>query len=158
LSEGEPRPRAIVCDHDREGRATLSRHLDMDTDPAIKDMEVGIQAVSVRLRKAHDGKPRLFVHRNAVVSRDPRMVEAKAPCGFAEEVDGWVWNMKDGRVKGEQPVDKDNHSCDCARYLVEWKDAPAARLEIIAFDLSPKIVRDIDSDIRYPQIRFFHQS
>ena len=159
LSRNEPPPRAIVCDHDREGRETLSRHLDLDTDKALKNMEVGHQAVSLRLRKGNDGRPRLFVCRNALVERDPRMVEAKSPCGLIEEIDGYVWDLKQGRRKGEQPLDKDNHSCDATRYLVEWLDEPSAPLEIITFDLSPKKgLFDMAVPVRYPQIRYFPQS
>lgn len=56
----EPRPRAIICDHDAEDRATLERHLGLSTTKAHKTVSDGIQAVESRLRPAGDGRPRLF--------------------------------------------------------------------------------------------------
>ena len=151
LSRGEPNPQAIICDHDREGRETLARHLDMDTDPAIKDIETGIEAVAVMLRKAHDGKPRLFVFRDALVSRDPRMEERKAPCGFIEEVDGYIWDLGNSRKKGEQPIDKDNHSADALRYLVRYVTDPQPDYNVITFNLTKG--PDMPAPLYFPQIR-----
>lgn len=58
----EPRPRAIICDHQASDRATLERHLGLSTTAANKAVTTGIQAVQSRLRAAGDGKPRLFRH------------------------------------------------------------------------------------------------
>ncbi len=54
LTAGEPPPRAIVCDHDAEGRATLERYLRRATTPAVKRVMEGLQAVDSRLRVAGD--------------------------------------------------------------------------------------------------------
>ena len=114
----EPRPRAVVCDHDAEDRATFERHAGMRTLAAIKDVRPGIQAFQARLRKAGDGKPRVFVVRNCVVERDPAMVEARKPIGLAEEITGYVWaKAPDGKPAKEEPEKKDDHSCDPARYV-----------------------------------------
>ena len=51
----EPRPRAIICDHDAEDRATLERYLGMSTTPAKKTKTRGIQAVDMRWRMQGDG-------------------------------------------------------------------------------------------------------
>jgi len=59
----EPKPRAIICDHDAEDRATLERHLGMSTVAANKAVNIGIQSVQSRLRLAGDNRARLF--RNA---------------------------------------------------------------------------------------------
>lgn len=56
----EPKPRAIICDHQASDRATLERHLGLRTVPAEKAVSVGIQAVQGRIRPAGDGRPRLF--------------------------------------------------------------------------------------------------
>ena len=58
----EPKPTAIVCDHQASDRATLERHLGLSTVAAHKAVSPGIQAVQGRLRAAGDGKPRLFCH------------------------------------------------------------------------------------------------
>lgn len=114
----EPRPRAVVCDHDAEDRATFERHAGMRTLAAIKDVRPGIQAFQARLRKAGDGKPRVFVVRGCVVERDPAMVEAAKPIGLAEEITGYVWAKgQDGKPAKEEPEKRDDHSCDPARYV-----------------------------------------
>jgi phage terminase large subunit len=115
----EPRPTRVVCDHDAEDRATLERHLGYSTTAAHKTVSDGIQAVQSRLRAAGDGKPRLFIFRDAVVRRDAKLAEAKKPTCTADELPGYVWEVKPG-VKGlkEQPVKVDDHGCDALRYLV----------------------------------------
>ncbi len=128
---GEPRPVAVICDHDAEDRATLERHLGMKTVPAWKGVSDGIQAVAARLRPAADGRPRLFLMRDSLVGRDARRDEAKKPCDTAEEIDGYVWNVGGGRRKGEEPVKEDDHGCDALRYVVAYLDAqPRRKLQV----------------------------
>lgn len=115
----EPAPVAIVCDHDAEGRATLERHLGRSTTPAKKAVGEGIEAVATRLRVAGDGRPRLELHRDALVERDPELWDRKLPTCTEEEIPGYVW--ADGNVK-EQPVKKDDHGCDTTRYVVAHVD------------------------------------
>jgi phage terminase large subunit len=118
-----PRPRAIICDHDAEDRATLQRHLGMGTIAAHKTVKDGIQAVQARLRPAGDGKPRLFICENALVSRDPELVEAKKPTCSAEEIVGYVWEPPAaGKPPKEQPVKADDHGMDAMRYAVAERD------------------------------------
>ncbi len=124
---GEPRPRAVICDHDAEDRATLERHLGMATTAAHKAVSPGIQAVAARLRPARDGRPRLFYLRDALVYRDPALVEAKLPTCTEEEAEGYVWNLAGGRKRGEEPVKADDHGMDCTRYLVAQLDVVGGR-------------------------------
>lgn len=121
---GEPWPEAIVCDHDAEDRATFEKYLDTSTVPAKKNVSAGIQAVQARLRLAGDGKPRLFVFRDALVRRDRDLVEAGKPAWFGDEINGYVWAVKPGTGGGlkEQPVKADDHSMDCARYMCAHLD------------------------------------
>lgn len=139
LTREEPRPQAIICDHDAEGRATLERHLGMGTTAAFKDVQPGIQAVQARLRVAGDGKARLFLMRDALAQRDAALEERRAPTGTEEEFDGYVWNTaakgQAAAKKVEEPVKKDDHGLDALRYLVAYADnlrgtysAPVARL------------------------------
>lgn len=118
----EPRPRAVICDHDAEGRATLERYLGMSTVAANKNVLDGIQAVQARLRPAGDGKPRLFVMRDSLVERDPELVEAKRPTCTAEEFPGYVWDTGVGKAPKEQPLKVDDHGMDCVRYCVSQLD------------------------------------
>ncbi len=117
LSANEPPPRAVVCDHDAEGRSTFTRHAGVSTQAANKKIREGIQELAARLRPAADGKPRLFVLRDALLSRDPMLAEKGLPTGLAQEIDGYVWDTSANRKHGEEPVDRDNHSLDAARYM-----------------------------------------
>jgi PBSX family phage terminase large subunit len=113
----EPRPAAVICDHDAEDRATLERHLGWPTVPARKSVSDGIQAVQARLRPAGDGRPRLFLVRDALVERDQSRDEAGRPACTAEEIAGYVWNdTKD------EPVKEDDHGMDALRYMVAHLD------------------------------------
>ena len=117
------RPRAVVCDHDADGKGTLERHLGVGTLNAKKDIMAGIQAVHVRLRAAGDGKPRLFVMADALVERDQELAEAKRPVCTEQEFDGYQWQKGvDGKPNKEAPVDVDNHGLDAARYMVMHLD------------------------------------
>lgn len=115
--DGEPIPHAIVCDHDAEGRATLERYLGRMTIPAHKAVLEGIQAVAARLRPAGDGKPRLFLLRDSLVSRDPYRVDAKQPTCTEEEIESYVWD-----TRKEAPVKDHDHGLDALRYLVAYRD------------------------------------
>lgn len=127
----EPRPVAVVCDHDAEGRAVLERELNLDTTPAHKAVTEGIQAVQGRLKVAGDGKPRLFLFKDAVVERDPELVEAKRPVCTADEIGGYVWARdRDGRER-DQVEKNDDHGMDAKRYLVAHLDL-AEKNEVVA--------------------------
>lgn len=104
----EPRPEKIICDHDAEDRATLEKHLGMPTVAAKKTVSDGIQATQVRIRDQ-----RLFLVRDALVSRDPKLVDAGRPTCTEEEIGGYVWNETK-----DQPVKEMDDGCDCMRYLV----------------------------------------
>lgn len=115
----EPQPQALICDHDAEDRATLERHLGLPTAAAKKSVSDGLQAVSARLRKQGDGKPRLMLMRDSLVRRDQQLVDSKLPTCTAEEIPGYVW--ADGRKK-EEPMKRDDHGCDAMRYMVAHLD------------------------------------
>jgi hypothetical protein len=116
----EPRPRVVICDHDAEDRATLERHLKLGTVAAVKDVSPGLQAVGARLRKRGDGRPGLAIFKDALVERDPALVDAHKPACTAEEWEGYVWDTAGGRKHGEQPLKLNDHGLDCVRYLCAW--------------------------------------
>ncbi|MFF2964243.1 phage terminase large subunit [Streptomyces sp. NPDC057963] len=118
----EPRPQAVICDHDAEDRATLERHLGLPTTAARKTVSPGIQAAQSRLKPAGDGKPRLFLMRDALVDRDQALDESKRPACTAEEVPGYVWAVKPGGEAKEEPLKKDDHGMDTLRYVVAQHD------------------------------------
>ena len=115
----EPRPTAIVCDHDAEGRATLERKLSVTTYAAHKSVLEGIEAVKARLQPAGDGKPRLFIMRDAVIERDASLADERKPTCTADEVLSYVWGP--GIVK-EAPLKRDDHGLDAMRYVVAHHD------------------------------------
>lgn len=122
LEQMKIRPRAVICDHDAEDRATLERHLGMSTTPAKKTVSDGIQAVQARLRVQKDGRPRLYVMRDAVVKRDPNLVEASRPACTEEEFTSYVWAIKPGGELKEEPVKEMDDGMDAMRYMVAERD------------------------------------
>jgi phage terminase large subunit len=130
VTKGEPAPKAVICDHDAEDRATLERHLGLKTVRAWKGISDGIQAVKSRLRRAGDGRPRLFFLRDACRRRDPVLSESHRPACTVEEFDGYVWGER--RVAGqvvsqEEPADRDNHGMDACRYAIAHVDEVGRR-------------------------------
>jgi len=117
----EPRPQVVVCDHDAEGRAVFEKETGLVTTPAHKAVTEGIQAVQRRLQLAGDGRPRLFLHRNALIDPDAELVESKRPTCTLDEFPGYVWDGSTERPK-ETPVKADDHGLDMTRYLVAHYD------------------------------------
>lgn len=116
----EPREDAIVRDHDREDGATLERHLGgRPTQAANKAVSAGLDAVNTRMRKAGDGKPRLFIFQDALVhDPDPALLAAGKPTHTAAEMDSYVWKKKvDGSVSKDEPVKENDHGADSMRYF-----------------------------------------
>lgn len=120
----EPRPRAVICDHDAEDRATLEKHLGLGTVAAQKAVSTGIQAVQSRLKTQGDGRARLFIVRGALVERDGELDAVKKPACTEEEVTGYVWAVKPGNAGGlkEEPLKQDDHGMDAMRYMVAERD------------------------------------
>jgi PBSX family phage terminase large subunit len=117
----EPTPRAVICDHDAEGRATLEKGIRHSTIAAHKAVLEGIQAVQARLVQR-----RLFIMRGALVRRDPDLVDAKRPTSTVEEIPGYVWATKrggiDGQIEKDEPLKENDHGCDAMRYVVSQLD------------------------------------
>jgi hypothetical protein len=132
-----PKPDWIITDHDAEDRATFERHSGLRTIPAFKEVSPGIQAMQKRMNVRADGKPRLFVCRDSLIERDPRLREASLPMGFAGEVTGYVWKAKSQasitaqeKPTPDEPLKVNDHSMDAARYVcaqLDLRTAPRAR-------------------------------
>lgn len=118
LSQGESIA-AVVCDHDAEDRHTFTRHFDLGTFSARKEVSVGLQSVSSRLRSAGDGKRRMYFLRDSLVHRDPDLVAAHLPTCTEDEFEGYVW--KDNARK-EEPLKENDHGMDAMRYAVMFVD------------------------------------
>ena len=120
-SKGEPQPRAIICDHDAEGRAQLERKVGQHTLAANKTVTEGIQAVQRRLRDPGDGRPRLFMLRDSLVTPDADLRQRSKPTWSGEEITGYIWDMGKDPPK-EVPVKEDDHGMDAMRYMVAHMD------------------------------------
>lgn len=119
-SKGE-RIEATIADHDAEDRATLQEH-GIYTMAANKDIGTGVQAVTNRLKMADDGKPRLYIMRNALIEAD-QDIEGRKPICTAQEFPGYVWpKAADGREVKEVPVKENDHGMDAMRYGVMYID------------------------------------
>ena len=113
-------PRAIICDHDAEDRATLERKLGMSTVAALKNVSEGIQAFQARLKVRADGKPGLYICRDALVERDGVLEAARKPLCAQDEIAEYIWDPSapsSGNVR-ENPLKQNDHGMDAARYLV----------------------------------------
>jgi len=122
----EPKPSAIICDHDAEGRRTIEIELGMGTQPAVKNVFEGINAQKERLKHLdRDGnaiEPRIYYMADALVERDQSQVEKLLPTCTVDEYPSYVWKVdKDGRQEG-QPVKRDDDGLDTDRYLISWLD------------------------------------
>lgn len=138
-----------ITDHDLEARADLEAHLGHSADqcgkgdskhvgtvPARKDVMLGIQRVSDRLKRAGDSKPRLFVLRDSLVQADPLLIERKEPVCLQDEFPRYTWATARSQTAGlitlEEPVKRHDHALDALRYGVMEADIadiglPAAR-------------------------------
>jgi hypothetical protein len=132
---------ATVCDHDAEGRATLERHLthnaaDCDpnrfgggsTSPADKaNVNEGIDRVAARMKRQKDGKPRLFLFRDARLGADPLLLASHAPTCTEDEIPSYVWDRQSGRLGDrivQQPRKWQDDGCDAMRYAAGYADDP----------------------------------
>jgi phage terminase large subunit len=100
--------RWTVADHDAEDRATL-REAGIYTQPAKKDVALGIKAVKERMKTAGDGRPRLFIARTC-----------RATIG---ELYDYAWPAShEGKNAKEEPVKDRDHAMDALRYMVMHLD------------------------------------
>jgi Phage terminase large subunit len=132
-TKNRPRPTAIICDHDAEGRATLEKHLRMVTRTAYKAISDGIQEVQKALRPTLQGdgskRPGIFFLEDSLIHNpDESLAEKKSPLSLLDEFGSYVWNEGGGRKKGEEPLDKDNHGMDMKRYVVCYARGKGVRV------------------------------
>lgn len=113
----EPRPSAVICDHDAENRETFERLIGFGTEPADKAVLSGIEAVSERF--SHD---RIAYLRDSTVEIDTRQAEVSKPVRTVDEVPGYRWDLGGGRKVREEVVKVDDDGMDTTRYMVTYRD------------------------------------
>jgi len=118
----EPKPSAIICDHDAEGRSTFEKATGLGTVPAIKFVNTGIDLVKGRLTPGDDGYPQFYLMADSLVERDQTLAEALRPTCTAEEYPSYVWKVTNDGRKQDEPVKRDDDGIDCDRYMIMYKD------------------------------------
>lgn len=147
LSSGE-KYEATIADHDAEDRATLERH-GIPTLPAFKSITVGIDATAGRIRKAGDGKPRLFLMRGVTVEQDERLVESKLPTATEHEIGDYAYPKGvDGKPVKEDPVKVNDHGMDAMRYGVAHVDGLKPGTPVVVIEMRGQRSRDDSRDSR----------
>lgn len=122
---GNRKVTAVICDHDAEDRATFTKHTKLQTIPAKKTVSDGLQAVMSRLNVLDDGKPRLYICRDAIVNVDTKLAHVKKPTCTQQEIVGYVWNEEK-----DAPVKDNDHGMDAMRYMIAYKDLNNRKVRI----------------------------
>jgi len=129
----EPKPTAIICDWDAEGRRTFEKATGLGTQNAIKNVYEGINLHKERLKRDKGtGLARFYLMADALVERDQYLVDNLLPTCTQDEYPAYVWKVSaDGRIQDE-PVKRDDHGADTDRYMTCFKDFKGkARVTII---------------------------
>ncbi len=113
----EPRPIAVICDHDAEGREQFSRGIGQGVTPAIKRVSEGIDAVKARLKDV-----RVLFMREALHDPDQELQQSSLPICTVDEFGGYVWANHQTK---EQPVKTLDDGMDCVRYMIAQRDLGA---------------------------------
>lgn len=119
----EPRPSAIICDHDAEGRRTFEKKTGLGTQPAIKNVYEGINAHKERLQiDPETGYPRFYIMADSLVELDQSLKDALLPTCTEEEYAAYVWAMNSDGRKQDKPVKENDHGMDTDRYHTAHHD------------------------------------
>jgi len=113
----EPKPTAIICDHDLQARRTFERATGLGTTAAVKDVAEGIDLTKQRWKLNAESESKLYYMEDTLVERDPELVDKVLPTCSMEEVSSYVWKKtNDGKIKDE-PVKENDHGMDTDRYF-----------------------------------------
>lgn len=117
-----------VCDHSPGDIALIKKKLGIRAIEAKKDVSAGLQLVMARLKIQGDGKPRVYICRDAIVDRDTLLSNEKRPTCTQEEIVGYVWN-----ADKDAPVKKDDHGMDAMRYMITYRDSGRRSLDWLKY-------------------------
>ena len=108
---------AVADPEDKQARMQLEDEYGLETTAANKDIRAGIDAMSERLALDANGNPGMLVH--------------DCCSHFVEEIEGYRWPKSTLSSSGdrEQPVKRDDHAMDDARYLCLYLKTHDARDE-----------------------------
>jgi phage terminase large subunit len=118
----EPKPRAIICDHDLQARRTFEKATGLGTTPAIKDVFEGINLTKDRWKLNDAKESRLYYMEDTLVERDQNLADKLMPTCSLEEFPCYVWKKNpDGKIK-QEPVKEFDDGMDTDRYFVMHHD------------------------------------
>lgn len=113
-SEFEPDPSMIICDHEAQTRAQLTRYLGREIFLGQKEVERGIRTVKHALMPKGDGQPHILIYENSLVEMDHDLFAMKKPTCIQDEFLSYVWNPN----RPEEPIKENDHALDALRYAV----------------------------------------
>jgi len=99
-------PETRVCDHDRQERAELEEY-DIFTEPAFKDVHLGIETMNRIMKPKPNGRPSFYVLDSCQT--------------LQRELEGYRYKtFRPGSEDKEQPIKEHDHSVDAARYMIMY--------------------------------------
>lgn len=126
----EPKPTAIICDHDAEGRRTFEKVTGLGTTAATKNVKDGIDLTKerwqIKTSGPQGGLARLYYMEDALIERDEALADKLLPCSSSEEIGGYVWRKNPQGRTLDEPVKDNDHGMDCDRYMVMYRDYKGA--------------------------------
>jgi PBSX family phage terminase large subunit len=118
----EPKPTAVICDHDAEGRRTFEKETGLGTQPAIKFVNDGIDLHKDRLKDGPDDLPGFYLMEDSLVELDQSLRDALMPTCTKDEYPAYVWKVTSDGRKQDEPVKRDDHGMDTDRYMTMYLD------------------------------------
>jgi phage terminase large subunit len=118
--------KTFVPDPSRPDHIEVFENAGLDITPAYNPVDLGVQNVESRLVVQPDGYPRLMLMAGSKdPDKDPALADKHLPSCLEEEMEVYSYpkDKKTGTFnKKENPVEKDNHACDAARYACAFVD------------------------------------
>lgn len=116
----EPRPAAVVTDHDPLNEVAFQRRAGLHTVQADKGglKRTHVQSPIARVKVQPDGRPRVFVVQGYRANApDPHLAKAGKPTCFLEEIAGYCWD-----ADKDAPADGNDHAMDAFSYVSNYVD------------------------------------
>jgi len=129
---------AIITDHDpafRDGLNLELRRQGLDGLPMARYADktprgskgqkekAGIGEVRLKMAPRVDGTRGMYIVRDILRhGKDPDLLDKSLPTCTAEEIPGYCYPSNEGgKPVIEEPIKKDDHGCDCIRYMASWR-------------------------------------
>jgi phage terminase large subunit len=122
---GQPRPEAIICDHDAKDRDKIEKILSKEwgipvkTIAATKGVKQGITVTQKRFKMLDIA----IMYDTMIEDRDPVLVELEKPTRGVDELAYYIW-ADEGQ---DAPNKRDDHFCDNVRYMSMYESMARSR-------------------------------